>query len=121
MCDEYAAWKRGAMVQNFEEHWAGLLFTSVPGGATVNLPGGKRGAGLTAKQDRKQFEAGMYGFEDRLKSGVEPEGTTVAALNRQEKRAESFARAEKKYKSGELDARGIHLTPKTVATMEKGY
>lgn len=107
-CQYHLAVKADLLATNYDAHWAGLSFASVPGGASVARPGGGRGEGPTRAQHLKQFEKGLDTYRDNKKAGLRT-GTGHGALKTATERAERDARLVKKHQSGDLDARGITL------------
>ncbi len=107
-CQSYLAAKADLLATNYDENFAGLSFASVPGGASVARPGGKRGEGQTRAEHLKEFEKGMDTYRDNKKAGLKS-GTYRGALEKATKKAERNERLRKKHLSGDLDAKGITL------------
>lgn len=107
-CDAHKAAVRERHARNFDEHWSGVLFTSVPGGASVARMGGGRGTGITAIEHRKEFEGGMNEFIDNKKAGLTA-GTTKGSVEKEYKRLERNERLVRKHRDGKLQDKGIFL------------
>ncbi|WP_461521042.1 hypothetical protein [Porticoccus sp.] len=112
-CDAFTDAKRRELYSNYRDEWGYLTFGSVPGGASVARPGGGRGYGDTPKEHQKNFDQGLYDFEANRKEGLLT-GTNKGATEKAYKKAERNERLKKKYKSGDLDAKGIELGPDIV-------
>jgi hypothetical protein len=112
-CDAYTDNKRAELYDNFRDEWGYLTFGSVPGGASVARPGGGRGYGDTPKQHERNFNKGLDDYAANRKAGLIT-GTNKGATEKAYKKAERNERLAKKYKSGDLDAKGIELKPDLV-------
>lgn len=108
-CDAHMAAVRAKHEENFAENWAGLMFTSVPGGASVARMDGTKGAGKTAKESRKHFEKGMDDYRTEKKAGLAPTSTNVGGVEKAYKKAERNERLRVKHERGTLQDKGIFL------------
>ena len=70
-----------------------VYVASVPGGTTD----------LAKKMDQtRAFHQDMYAYENAVRAGENPDGTTRRAIERTRKRQESFERAERKIERGTI-------------------
>lgn len=108
-CDAYLEGRRALLSSNYHDHWSGLSFSSVPGGASVARPGGGRGTGLTPKEHIKDFDDGLHEYKDNKKAGLQA-GTKKGSVEKAYKKAERNERVRNRYERGDLHAQGIELS-----------
>lgn len=96
-CQAHGAEKAYMLQDNYMEHWAGVGFAAVPGGAS-----GPRYGGRTWSEHIKKFDGDLTSYREARRNGLRPEQTNKKAVERAEKKEYSRERVDRAIADGKV-------------------